>query len=93
MAVVLVALAIAVEFIAVITMVTRVPALTNPGTGYAMVITAGLVAAGICILALWCLRRVLDGLGGWPAAFGSYALALIALFGVLFFVFLIDVAD
>jgi len=93
MAVLLVALAIAVEAVAVITMISRVPALTNPGAAYAMVITAGVVAAGICVLALWCLRRVSDGLGGWPTAFGSYALAIVALFGVLFLVFLIDVAD
>jgi len=93
LAFVLVALAIAVESVAVITMVTRVPALTEPGKADALVVVAALVAAGMCVLAVSCLRRVWRGLGGWPAAFGSYALALVALFGLLFLVFLIDVAD
>ena len=48
------------------------------------VITAGVFAAGFCIYALWHLREVSRGRGGWPGASVSFALALIALFVVLF---------
>jgi hypothetical protein len=48
------------------------------------VITAGAFAAAFCIYALWQLREVSRGRGGWLGASGWFAVALIALFVVLF---------
>jgi hypothetical protein len=51
------------------------------------VLTAGAFAAGFCIYALWRLREASRGRGGWLAASGWFAVALIALFVVLFVAF------
>ena len=48
------------------------------------VATAGAFAAGFCAFALWNLREISRGRRGWLAASGWCALALIALFVVLF---------
>jgi hypothetical protein len=57
--------------------------LTNPDKAYTWVAIAGTVAAGVCIVAVWNLRRVWKGCGAWSAALVSYAFALVALFGLL----------
>ena len=51
------------------------------------VVTAGAFAAGFCVYALWQLREALRGQGGWLAASAWFAIALIALFVVLFVAF------
>ncbi len=83
LAVVLVVLAAFVAWVAISSEVQTVPKLSNSDTWYESALTAGVFAIGSCILALWNLRRVWDGRGGWWAASVSYALALIALFAVL----------
>ena len=48
------------------------------------VLIAGAFAAGFCVYALWHLREASRGRGGWLAASTWFAVALIALFVVLF---------
>jgi hypothetical protein len=63
------------------------PANQSIDPSHSGVVTAGIFAAGFCIYALWSLRGVSRGRRGWVGASVWFALALIALFGVVLVAF------
>jgi hypothetical protein len=81
---VLVALAIFVEIELALVLKEDAPKLTQPATAYGWGITAGLLAAGFCIVTVWRLRRVWMGSRGLRSTLILYPAAILVLIGVFF---------